>query len=348
MKSRIRVLSAALLVALAPVAEAHTSGDVDAQVRTLDATAANQGQTQVANRIAASFGSLAGSADNTLALVNALRNGTAVSLTAPTTTSGGTTTSTTTTSTTITPPTGKMGWGNVFISLALARTVLANAGITNPTADQLQAALTGGTVTSPNGTSTALQGVLTLRASGMGWGQIAQAEGTKLGPVVSSIKSENHRVALLGSGSSTSTMPTTPTKSLRFASAKSSTLTTASGATLHARSGGITTASGSAGHGKSSLRGITTASGATTHAGSGKGLTTAAGGASNSVHGNSGFGRGLVTAAGSSVASTAVTTNPGGSHSAGVITASGAVSTGLTTAQGGGTTAHHGRGKSGG
>ena len=30
-----------------------------------------------------------------------------------------------------------------------------------------------------------------MRADGMGWGQIAQASGTKLGPVVSGIKSQN-------------------------------------------------------------------------------------------------------------------------------------------------------------
>ena len=86
MNRKLRLLSAALVIALAPVAQAQTAGEVDTQVSTLDTTSANRGQTQVATRIASSFTSLTGgSMDESLALVNALRNGTSVTLTDPTT-----------------------------------------------------------------------------------------------------------------------------------------------------------------------------------------------------------------------------------------------------------------------
>ena len=84
-----------------------------------------------------------------------------------------------------------MGNGNVFISLALAKQQLASYGITNPTPEQIQAALTGGPINPNDPTSQQLQGVLNQRASGMGWGEIAKLQGTNLGRVVSGLKSHN-------------------------------------------------------------------------------------------------------------------------------------------------------------
>jgi len=83
-------------------------------------------------------------------------------------TSGSTTTS-------FTPPTGKMGNGNVNIALALADASLKQQGITNPTPDQLK---------------TTLSGILQQRADGKGWGQIANAMGFKLGDVMRSEKAD--------------------------------------------------------------------------------------------------------------------------------------------------------------
>jgi hypothetical protein len=83
------------------------------------------------------------------------------------------------------------------VSLALAKAVLANDGIRHPTPDQLNAALTGGTVTKADGTTVTIKGVLELRAQGMGWGQVAHAEDTKLGPVLASLHSERHQFAAL-------------------------------------------------------------------------------------------------------------------------------------------------------
>jgi hypothetical protein len=379
MKRQLRLLSAALLTALAPAAWAQTAGEVDQQVGSIDAATANAGQTRVATRIASSFTSLAGSQDNALALVNGLRNGTSVTLTTPTdatgtgttgTTSGGTgstgtTTGTTTdsTSTTITPPTGRMGWGEVFISLALAKAELANLGITDPTAEQLQAALTGGSITQADGTVVDVKGVLEMRADGMGWGRIAQAEGTKLGPVVSSLKSAHARMASLSTGDSASTS-TLASKSLRTASggtthgATSGGIVTANGggasASVHGHGhgrAGIVTANGSgsalAGNGHSS-RGITTASGAA--GGSARGLVTA-GGSMGGGHGNA-YGRGLVTANGGSAGVLTGAALGSGHGNAGLVTGAGAGASGsgITTAQGGGNGhgATHGRGHKGG
>src|SRR5687767_7473153 len=138
MKSTMRILASSILIALAPMAAAQVTGggELDTQVRVLDATAANKGQTLVADKIASNFTNLAGSKDNATALVNALRTGGDATLKTTTTTpgTGGAPPTTTTTSTSITTPTGAMGWGNVKIALGLAQDVLLKAGITDPTA----------------------------------------------------------------------------------------------------------------------------------------------------------------------------------------------------------------------
>ena len=61
-------------------------------------------------------------------------------------------------SVTFTPPTAPMGYGNVTRTLDLAGRQLAAAGVTRPTAEQLQEAL---------------MAVLTLKASGLDWGRVA-------------------------------------------------------------------------------------------------------------------------------------------------------------------------------
>ena len=71
------------MIALSPLASAQTTSDVDALATTLDATAANQGTNPGQTRIAAFFTNLAGSKENALALVNALRNGTATATPRP-------------------------------------------------------------------------------------------------------------------------------------------------------------------------------------------------------------------------------------------------------------------------
>ena len=364
MKSNnMRVLAVAVLLALAPMAQAQTTSTLDTQVTTLDTTAANRGQTQVAQKIASNFGNLAGSEDNALALVNALRNGDTVKLTYPApkppTTDTGTKPPTTdtgtkppvppttkppaTTTTTIDPPTGKMGWGNVKISLALAQDALARAGITNPTGEQLQAALNGGSVTvkNPDGTTSTvkLQGILQMRADGMGWGEIAKASGTKVGPVVSQLKMANTKVKALPPADGTSTASTPPT-------AKS--VTTAAGTDAKGggkpTSKGVTTATGSSAGATHGSKGITTATGNAGSHGS-KGVVTAEGAVSSSGPKGNGHGKGIVTAGGGSATNVAATGGKGNGHGAGVVTATGgSASSGVTTANGGGNGKGQGQG----
>jgi hypothetical protein len=96
---------------------------------------------------------------------------------------------------------GKTGYGNVFITLALAQASLKQAGITEPTLSDLAVALNGGTI-DVDGTSTEFQGVLTMRAAGMGWGQIAKENGFRLGYVISALKSGKDRVVKAGTADS--------------------------------------------------------------------------------------------------------------------------------------------------
>src|SRR5882724_7645064 len=197
-------LSAAIvtvsLTTVAPVlALAQPASDLNSHVTTMNNATANQGQTNVINKISGDFSSFLGSDSN--AVVTGLRNGTPITLTSTSSTASSTPGGlpvTTTTSTVIAPPTGQMGFGNVYISLALAKQQLSTLGITQPTPEQLQAALTGGTITQTTGTgatatttTTNLQGILTMRSQNMGWGQIAQKLGYKLGPVIAGMKSAN-------------------------------------------------------------------------------------------------------------------------------------------------------------
>ncbi len=109
---------------------------------------------------------IAGSKQNATSLVSGLRDGKEVTLKRGETTE------------TFTPPTGKMGYGNIDNALALASASLEKKGITNPTPAQLEAAV---------------MEILRMRADGKGWGQIADAKGFKLGEVKRSER--NERVA---------------------------------------------------------------------------------------------------------------------------------------------------------
>ena len=144
------------------------------------------------NKVSSEFSSFLG--DDVTAVVTGLRNGTPITLTTtdpsstPTDSSVTTAGTPLTTTTTINPPTGKMGLGNVRISLALAKVQLSHYNIDQPTSDQLSAALLGGSITTGSGitaTTTQIQGILTMRSEGMGWGQIAHELGYKLGPIIS-------------------------------------------------------------------------------------------------------------------------------------------------------------------
>ena len=122
-------------------------------------------QAQSESQLSEKYTTLAGSEANAKVLITGLREGTDFKLG----------------STSFDPPTGKMGYGNVNIALALAQKSLPE----NPSPEQLQAALIG---------TSAKPGILALRADGQGWGQIANSMGFKLGEVMRAPKA-SERVA---------------------------------------------------------------------------------------------------------------------------------------------------------
>jgi len=194
----------------------------------------------------------------------------------------------TTTTTTQPLPTGKMGYGNVKISLALAQQSLSQQGITQPTSQQLYTALTGGQMV-PGDATTTNQGILQMRADGMGWGQIAQKYDVKLGQLISGKQPA-------------STTTTTTAKGSTTATGNSSTISTAkeNGNTFSgtkSQGNGIVGASGRSGSTYSSSNGNGIVSGSGRSIGQPSGIVTGAGngnqyGASGESHGNGGGGMG--------------------------------------------------------
>lgn len=144
--------------------------------------AVSSGEPQAQARIVSDFSDFAGSDANARSLVAGLRHGNAITLTAPA--AGGQPG----TATGFTPPTRPMDYGDVRISLALAREQLAQLGITRPTPAQIEAVLAGGGVASRTSGRVAapflLPGVLPMRADGMGWAKIAGTMGVTLGQAI--------------------------------------------------------------------------------------------------------------------------------------------------------------------
>ena len=246
-------------------------------------------------KLTSNFTDFAGSTENAASLVHGLRTGSPITLTDPLVIGGPPPVSTT-----FTPPTKPMGYGNVRIALSLAEAQLASEGITNPTATELQGALMGTTVTGPGGTTTT-DGVLQMRASGIGWGKIANTMGYKLGPVMS--------------GRQTFVAPTptphpTPIPTPHTTKTGSSVTTAAGVAGAGATAGrgkGIVTGTGAAASG-GNKHVVTAAGGAPGSGNAGKGVTTGAG---HAAHGHS---SGITTGLGhaSANASGAVTAAGGG------------------------------------
>jgi len=146
------------------------------------------------------FQSFAGSSDNLSSLAGGLRSGKPITLTG----SGE--------KVTFTSPTRPMGYGNITRSLDLAQRQLAAQGITNPTPSQLQAAMTGGTITGPKGTMT-YAGVLQLRSQGMGWGQVAHSIGVHPGmgkSTAAAVPSRSSITSAAGGRAATSGKPDSP------------------------------------------------------------------------------------------------------------------------------------------
>lgn len=252
---------------------ASDAATLQSEATRTDSLSARYGTQRVQARMVSEFSAFAGSEANAESLVTGLRSGTPITLASPS--SGGTVTTLT-----FEPPTRPMGHGNVFISLALARQQLASYGITDPTPQEIQAALTGGTITTGSGataTTVTLKGILTQRAEGMGWGAIANANGMKLGQVVSGLKSANQQVAT-------------------GASADSSATTTSAGAAAERVQAGAGISSAARGHGSAgaSVRGSDAGTGIVTAGGARVGV------AAGVQAGGRASGAGIVTGAGAS------------------------------------------------
>ena len=261
-----------LFALVSSLAMAETSDSPPPSVSTSSSTA-----SVPQSKLVSSFTPLAGSTENATSLVNGLRSGSTIVLTAPSGTPGAPPNTVT-----FTPPTRPMGYGNVRIALSLAKYQLASQGITQPTPEQLQTALMGTPTTSS--TSLSQTGILQMRASGMGWGQIANSMGVKLGAVMS-----GKYVATTSTVNASGTRP-------------SSGVTNAEGA--HSEHSGISTAEGA----RSQHSGITTAAGA--HGSNGdRGMT--------SVQGNGNSSGGVVNAAGSRTGGIGNAASAGGHGSAG-------------------------------
>jgi hypothetical protein len=286
MKISRMFLAIALVLGPSGLALSQTTTDLNNEAARMNTLAASQGESKVIGKISGDFNSFLGSNSN--AVVTGLRNGSPIALTTTTTTPSSTpggAPTTTVTTTTINPPTGKMGYGNVFTSFALAKQQLGQLGISQPTPEQLQTALTGGTITTGTGTTTQLQGILTMRSQGMGWGQIAQKLGTKLGPVVSGLKSANQNMTTTNASSTGNQSATSSGNGIVSGSGKSHGNYGQSVSGQNDSGEGIVSASGrSMGNGNAYGKGIVTGSGQA--AGGNSGITTAGG------HGNSGYSKG--------------------------------------------------------
>jgi hypothetical protein len=185
-----------------------------------------------------------------------------------------------------------MGFGNVKISLALAQESLRQQGIMQPTSEQLHTSLMGGQMV-PGDSTTTTNGILQMRAEGMGWGQIAQKYDVKLGQLMSGKQPAS-------ATATTTTSPTTTSKGNTTTGGKSTTVTGKGNGKgfsgSNSQENGIVSASGqTSGTSSSSVshggRGIVSGSGRSM--GHTSGIVTGAGsghqyGASGGGQGNSG------------------------------------------------------------
>ncbi len=172
----------------ATTAPAPTTATAPATSPTVSTTTTASSDRIQSSNLVSDYTTWAGSPANSQSLVNGLHSGTPVTLQ-----SAGS--STTTDAVTFSTPTQNMGWGSVSKALSLAEANLAAMGITNPTPQQIQTALTGGTITTIQGTTTQttqVNGVLTMRNQGMGWGQIAQKLNLQPGATFKPSRVENH------------------------------------------------------------------------------------------------------------------------------------------------------------
>ncbi len=163
MKQRVSLRTRSMLLAfsLALGLQAANADEIDTP--TVVGTSYN-----VESKLSDEFAVFLGGTEQAHAVVDGLRQGTAFLYVKPGSPDA-----------TIEPPTGTMGYGNVRITLRLAQAELGELGIVQPTAEELSAILLGGEID-----GAPVDGILALRAEGMGWGQIAHQYGTTVGQLM--------------------------------------------------------------------------------------------------------------------------------------------------------------------
>jgi len=180
-----------------------------------------------------------------------------------------------TTTTTEALPTGKMGYGNVRISLALAQESLRQQNIMQPTSEQLHTALVGGQMVPGDSMTT---GILQMRAEGMGWGQIAQKYNVKLGQLMSG-KQPVSTTTTTSTNSSTTVTGKGNGKAFSGSESQENGIVSASGRTSATSSSSVS--QGGRGIVSGSNRSMSQTSGIVTGAGNGHGYGASGGGQGN-------------------------------------------------------------------
>ncbi len=167
-KQRLALISGLMMVCCASLSWAAepVKTPTPKPINTKPPTTVANSESYYVKKIETTYGGFAGSSNNLQNLTQGLRNSTPITLTTVGPTGE-------VSIVTFDPPTKPMGYGNISRALDFASKELAIAGISNPTAEQLQAALMGGSVINNQGQLMNMQGVLQLRSDGMGWGQIA-------------------------------------------------------------------------------------------------------------------------------------------------------------------------------
>jgi hypothetical protein len=265
-----KTMIAAVLVLMGIAAQAQTTATGSAppvtQTGTTEPVNASPAVASTpTDKLIARFSTFSGSEENAASLVNGLRTGSEITLT------GSSASGSSSESASFTSPTKPMGYGNIRIALSLAEAQLATEGITQPTPQQLQTALMGDMTGATAQTTSQTQGILQMRASGMGWGQIANAMGFKLGAVMSGrVPANTATTTQSGTNSGTVTATgTTASASSKGQSARASGIVTANG--RPAGGNGVHQSDTSRGQGSAaSSSGIVTATGASAGGGAGR------------------------------------------------------------------------------
>lgn len=166
------------------------------QTAQLDRLMSQLNTHQAVKQVGAEFAAFAGSQENAEALVIGLVNSTPILLNGTSQVERHGRIALVLTHSIIIPPTKPMGLGDAYIALSMVKAQLAAADMPTPSQQQLQAALIAG---SDNANVLNIgelqlkdrvlaQGVLTQRAAGMTWQEIAQDSGLALAPILEAMQ----------------------------------------------------------------------------------------------------------------------------------------------------------------